>query len=60
MAIPKKLLKFLDENKVKYEVVEHRKVYTAHDSAKTQNKCTGIKNDKGFVIKTNSSRLKRL
>ncbi|MFH1537240.1 MAG: YbaK/EbsC family protein [Patescibacteria group bacterium] len=46
MAIPKKLLKFLDENKVKYEVVEHRKVYTAHDSAKTQ------KIDPKTVVKT--------
>ncbi|MBU0732421.1 YbaK/EbsC family protein [Patescibacteria group bacterium] len=36
MAIPKKLLKLLDDNKVKYEVVEHRKVYTALDRTATQ------------------------
>jgi Ala-tRNA(Pro) deacylase len=34
--ISKQLEKLLKQNKVKYEVVEHRKVYTAFDSAETQ------------------------
>lgn len=33
--ISKKLLKYLDEAKVKYEIREHKKVYTAHDAAAT-------------------------
>ncbi len=36
MAILKKLLKFLDDLKIKYEIVEHKTVYTALDSAETQ------------------------
>lgn len=36
MAISKALEKLLKENKVKYEVIEHRKVFTAFDSAATQ------------------------
>ncbi len=36
MPIAKNLEKFLKQSKVKYEVVEHRKVYTAFDSAETQ------------------------
>lgn len=35
MPIPKKLITYLDKNEVKYEVVEHRKVYTAFDLANT-------------------------
>ncbi len=35
MAIPKKLIKFLDENKIKYEPIKHRTVYTAYDKAQT-------------------------
>lgn len=35
MPIPKKLEKFLEETKTKYEHVEHRKVYTAYDLAAT-------------------------
>lgn len=35
MAIPKKLEKFLAERKAKYEVVEHKVVYTAYDLAAT-------------------------
>ena len=34
--IAKSLEKHLKQNKVKYEVVEHRKVYTAFDAAETQ------------------------
>lgn len=36
MAIAKNLEKLLKQNKIKYEAVEHRKVYTAFDSAETQ------------------------
>ena len=35
MAIPKKLLSHLDKNKVKYEVLKHRTVFTAYDLAQT-------------------------
>lgn len=35
MAIPQKVLKFLDANKIKYEIVKHRTVYTAYDKAAT-------------------------
>jgi len=35
MPIPKPLLKFLDKNKVKYETIKHRVVYTALDKAAT-------------------------
>jgi Ala-tRNA(Pro) deacylase len=36
MPISKNLEKLLKQNKVKYEIVEHRKVFTAFDSAETQ------------------------
>ena len=32
----KKLEKFLKDNKIKYELHEHKKVFTAHDEAQTQ------------------------
>ena len=35
MAIPKKLLKHLEKTKTKFDVLEHRKVYTAYDLAQT-------------------------
>ena len=35
MPISKTLQSFLDKNKIKYEVVEHKIVYTAHDKAAT-------------------------
>ncbi|MFH0818953.1 MAG: YbaK/EbsC family protein [Patescibacteria group bacterium] len=34
--IPKKILSYLEKENIKYEVIEHRKVYTALDSAQTQ------------------------
>jgi Ala-tRNA(Pro) deacylase len=34
--IPKKLLDYLENNKIKYEVIEHKTVYTAMDVAATQ------------------------
>ena len=35
MAIPQKIIKFLDKANVKYEVLQHRKVFTAYDKAAT-------------------------
>lgn len=35
MSIPKKLQKFLDNNKIKYDLIKHRIVYTAFDKAQT-------------------------
>ncbi len=35
MAIPQKVIKFLEKAKVKYEPVKHKTVYTAHDKAAT-------------------------
>jgi Ala-tRNA(Pro) deacylase len=38
MAISKPLEKLLSKNKIKYKILEHRKVFTAFDSAETQDK----------------------
>jgi len=46
MAIPKKILKILEINSVKYEVIEHRKVYTAYDKSKT------LKRKESLFVKT--------
>jgi Ala-tRNA(Pro) deacylase len=35
MAVPKKILNYLDKAKVKYEVLSHKTVFTAHDLAAT-------------------------
>jgi len=35
MAIPKKIIKYLEETKTKYQPIEHRTVYTAFDKAQT-------------------------
>ena len=35
MPIPKKLIKFIEGAKVKYEIIQHRTVYTAFDKART-------------------------
>lgn len=35
MSVPKKILKHLEVNKVKFDVVKHKKVYTAYDLAQT-------------------------
>ncbi len=35
MKIPSKIIKFLDRNKIKYGIVNHRTVFTAHDKAAT-------------------------
>ena len=36
MAISKKIIKYLDDNKYKYEIIEHRTTYTAWDTAQTE------------------------
>jgi Ala-tRNA(Pro) deacylase len=36
MAISKKITGYLDKNKYKYEVIEHRTTYTAWDTAQTE------------------------
>lgn len=36
MAISKKIIQYLDENKYKYEIVEHKTTYTAWDTAQTE------------------------
>ena len=36
MAILKSVLNLLDKNKIKYEVIEHRKVFTAWDLSQTE------------------------
>jgi len=57
MAIPKKLIKFLEERKIKYEPKEHKIVYTAYDKAKTLKvpeknigKTLVVKFDKNFAL----------
>ena len=35
MPVPKKISNFLDKTKIKYELIEHRTVFTAYDKAKT-------------------------
>lgn len=59
MAIPKRLTTSLDTAKVKYDVVEHRKVYTAYDLAQTTKsklahvaKTLLVRADKDFVLVT--------
>ena len=57
MPISKSLEKLLKLSKIKYEVVEHRKVYTAFDSAETQDvkltevaKAVLLKGKKGLYL----------
>ena len=35
MPIPKKIINFLEKNKIKYEPIKHRTIYTAFDKAAT-------------------------
>ena len=35
MAIPKKIIKHLKENKIRYEEIQHKTVYTAYDKSAT-------------------------
>ena len=57
MAINKKLEKLLKDNKIKYQILEHRKVYTAWDAAETQHlkesevaKAVLLKGKKGLFL----------
>jgi len=57
MAIPKKILNYLEKNKVKFETVKHKTVYTAYDLAQTLKekidkvaKTLVIKTDKGYAL----------
>lgn len=53
MPIAKKVINYLEKNKIKYEIIEHRKVYTALDSAQTQ-KTKPQQIVKTLVMKTGS------
>lgn len=57
MPIPKKLLKFLDEKKIKHEILRHKTVYTAFDLAQTMGKkltqvakTLALKADKRYLL----------
>lgn len=59
MSPLKKLLNFLNDNKIKYKEVQHKKVYTAFDKANTEGRkpseisktvVVKIENDPAFVI----------
>lgn len=57
MPVSKKLTNFLDKNKAKYNIIEHKKVYTTYDAAQTQGidiktvaKSLLIKGDNKFVL----------
>lgn len=57
MPIPAKVIKHLDSNKVKYDVVPHRTVYTVYDLAQTTKeklntivKTLLIKADKSYIL----------
>lgn len=57
MAIPQKIIKFLEKEKIKYEPIEHRIVYTAYDKAitlrvspKIIGKTLILKTDKDFAF----------
>ena len=57
MAIPKKLLNYLDKSRVGYKIVRHKKVYTAYDAAQTLKVKLGeiaktlvVKADKLYVL----------
>lgn len=57
MSIPKKITSYLDKNKYKYEIIEHRTTYTAWDTAQTEKikpqevaKTLVIKLDEDYVL----------
>jgi len=57
MSIPKKVTNYLDKSLIKYEVVPHRKIFTAHDLAQTLRedfrkiaKTLLVKADKDYAI----------
>jgi Ala-tRNA(Pro) deacylase len=52
MAVPKKITKYLDSADVKYEIIQHRIVYTAYDKAETL-KIPAKQVGKTLVVKIN-------
>jgi Ala-tRNA(Pro) deacylase len=57
MLVPRKVLNFLKKNKIKYEIIEHKTVYTAFDKARTLKlkpdiigKTLILKTDKDLVL----------
>lgn len=46
MSISKRLIKFLDDSGVRYDLIDHRTVYTAYDKAET------LKEKPNMVVKT--------
>ncbi|GBE17097.1 prolyl-tRNA synthetase [bacterium BMS3Abin15] len=57
MAISKKIIKYLDDNKYRYEVIQHRTTYTAWDTAQTEKvkpqevaKSLVLKTDKDYIV----------
>lgn len=57
MPIPKKLIKFLERSKTKYEAIRHRTVYTAYDKSATLRipqkiigKTLAVKLDRNFAL----------
>jgi len=53
MAISKKILKYLDDNKYKYEIIEHKTTFTAWDTAQTE-KIKPQEVAKALVMKTDN------
>ena len=53
MAISKKIIQYLDDNKYKYEIVEHKTTYTAWDTAQTE-KIKPTEVAKALVMKADS------
>jgi len=57
MPIPKKLKDYLNKNKIKHEILEHKTVYTVYDKAQTLKKKLGeiaktlaLKADKMYIL----------
>jgi Ala-tRNA(Pro) deacylase len=57
MPISKKITKYLDENKYKYEIIEHKMTYTAWDTSQTEKikpqevaKALVMKTDNDYVV----------
>jgi Ala-tRNA(Pro) deacylase len=57
MAISKKILNYLEKNKIKYQLIPHKTVYTAFDLAKTLKtdlkkilKTVIVKTEKGYIL----------
>lgn len=53
MAIPAKIIKYLDEKKYKYKIIEHKTVFTAWDKAQTE-KAKPQEVSKSLVVKTDN------